>query len=69
MWLIAASVLRLDFANTPRIKFSEVLLELLFDQNQPLVVVAEDGAEGRLVEDFSEPPKELPGMWRRIWNI
>jgi hypothetical protein len=50
--------------------FVEALYNVFFDQGHPLVVVMEDGAEGRLVEDFSEPAEgEPPGMWSRIWSI
>ena len=45
---------------------------LFFDQNEHLVVVMEDGAEGQFVEDLSEPATHATGIstvWRRIFSI
>jgi hypothetical protein len=54
-------------------KFVEVVFGVFFNQNNPLVIDAEDGAEGRLVEDFSEQARqdgvEPPGMWTRSFSI
>jgi hypothetical protein len=54
-------------------EYIERLFDIFFDQMQPLEVGAEDGAEGRLVEDISEQARqaeaEAPGMWERILSI